>query len=92
MRVELLSKHSGLIKVIVDKTIIPIFLIKWFILREENLVDNSATASNSRQGTSPHVGKAKLLLFRCSKSKFLTRLASDLRLHIEQGLSLIGIN
>ncbi|MBE0348064.1 hypothetical protein PPEP_a3164 [Pseudoalteromonas peptidolytica F12-50-A1] len=37
------------------------------MLRQENLVDNPATASCYRQGTYLRVSKAKILLFSCSK-------------------------
>ncbi|RRS06892.1 hypothetical protein EAG18_19995 [Pseudoalteromonas sp. J010] len=66
--------------------IMPIYLIKWSILRQENLVDSPATASYYRQGTYLLVGKAKILLFALNE-KFLTQLASDLIPQIEQVLS-----
>ncbi|RRS10283.1 hypothetical protein EAG18_01630 [Pseudoalteromonas sp. J010] len=60
-------------------------------MRRENLVDNSATASCYRQGTYILVGKAKFCYLVVLNEKFLTLLASDLLLQIEQVLSQIGI-
>ncbi|RXF00569.1 hypothetical protein D9603_14860 [Pseudoalteromonas sp. PS5] len=60
-------------------------------MRRENFVDNPATASCYRHGFHIRVSNAKILLFRVLNKKFLTRLASDLLLQIEQVLSQISI-
>ncbi|RRS10184.1 hypothetical protein EAG18_02930 [Pseudoalteromonas sp. J010] len=60
-------------------------------MRRENFVDNPATASCYRHGTHIHVGKAKTSYLVVLNKKFLTLLASDLLLQIEQVLSQISI-